>query len=70
MWTHVRRLAVIFFTPTFELDIMGETGGGDGREAQEESEGGGSGQGMETGDGGICRCAASTPSAYSRTPPP
>jgi len=25
---------------------------------------------METGDGGISRCAASTPSAYSRTPPP
>ena len=25
---------------------------------------------MESGDGGISRCVASTPSAYSRTPPP
>jgi len=70
MWTHVRRLAVIFFMPTFELDMFGGTGGGDGREAREEYEGGGRGEGMETGDGGISRCAASALSAYSRTPPP
>jgi len=70
MWTHVRRLTVIFFMPTFELDMFGGTGGGDGREAREEYEGGARGEGMETGDRGISRSAASALSAFSRTPPP
>jgi len=39
--------------PAFELDTFGGTEGGDGREAREKYEGGGSGEGMETGDGGI-----------------
>jgi len=50
--------------------MFGRTEGGDGREAREEYEGGGRGEGMGTRDGGISRCAASAPSAYSRTPPP
>jgi len=56
--------------PAFELDKFGGTGGGDGREAREEYEGGGRGEGTEKGDGVISRCAASALSAYSRTPPP
>jgi len=56
--------------PTFELDMLVGTGAGDGRQAPKDYGGGVSGDKMETGDGGICRCAASTPWAYSRTPPP